>query len=203
MNKFNSALLAAGLLLAHAGGALAADMTAEAYKAERARIATDYKAAKAACKSFSANAKDICMAEAKGKQSVSKADLEVAYKPSNKARYNASVAKAGADYGVAREKCDDKAGNEKDICIKEAKAARVAAKADAEALMKTANANQDANATSNEARAKAAGKGAAANREATVDKRDADYAVAKEKCDTFAGDAKTACLKEAQGRFGK
>jgi hypothetical protein len=34
---------------------------------------------------------------------------------------------------VAKEKCDDKAGNEKDVCVKEAKAALVRAKADAKA----------------------------------------------------------------------
>ena len=34
-------------------------------------------------------------------------------------------------------------------------------------------------------------------------KRDAEYAVAKEKCDAFAGDAKTNCLNEANARFGK
>ena len=41
-----------------------------------------------------------------------------------------------ADYKVAMEKCDDKAGNLKDVCIKEAKAAMKSAKADAKANKK-------------------------------------------------------------------
>ncbi|MHB8742367.1 MAG: hypothetical protein ACYC9L_04510 [Sulfuricaulis sp.] len=35
---------------------------------------------------------------------------------------------------MAKEKCDDKAGNDKDVCVKEAKAALVRGKADAQAL---------------------------------------------------------------------
>jgi hypothetical protein len=41
------------------------------------------------------------------------------------------VAKAEADYRVAKERCDDQAGNVKDVCLEEAKAAEAAAKADA------------------------------------------------------------------------
>jgi len=59
-----------------------------------------------------------------GKEKVAKAELEARYKPSEKNRYQARVAQADADYSVAKEKCDDKAGNEKDVCVKEAKAAR-------------------------------------------------------------------------------
>lgn len=36
-----------------------------------------------------------------------------------------------------------------------------------------------------------------------MDKRDADYAVAKEKCDAFAGGAKSNCMNEAKACFGK
>ena len=42
-----------------------------------------------------------------------------------------TIAKAEADYRVAKEKCDDSAGNAKDVCLKEAKAAEAAAKAEA------------------------------------------------------------------------
>ena len=35
------------------------------------------------------------------------------------------------------------------------------------------------------------------------DKTDAQYAVAKEKCDTFAGAAKDNCLMQARAQFGK
>jgi len=38
---------------------------------------------------------------------------------------------------------------------------------------------------------------------AATDKRNAEYAVAKEKCDVFAGDAKAGCVKEAKARYGQ
>jgi hypothetical protein len=89
---------------------------------------------------------------------------------------------------VAKEKCDDLAGNTKDVCIKEAKAARESAKADAKADRKVS----DARSNANEAR-----------RDAQEDKRDAQYKVAVEKCDSFSGDAKDRCVRDAKTRFGK
>lgn len=47
------------------------------------------------------------------------------------ARRDAARKKAGAEYNVAREKCDDLSGNAKDVCVKDAKAARSAAGAHA------------------------------------------------------------------------
>lgn len=38
---------------------------------------------------------------------------------------------------------------------------------------------------------------------AAQDKRDADYAVAKEKCDVLAGEAKLACTNQAKAMHGK
>ena len=86
-----------------------------------------------------------------------KAELEDGYKPTKKTRYNVSIAKAEADYSVAMEKCDDKAGNDKDVCVKEAKAAQTAAKADAKSLLKTSEANQVANDKTASARGKGCG----------------------------------------------
>ena len=50
-----------------------------------------------------------------------------------------SVAKAQADYAIAKEKCDDKAGNDRVACVKEARTAQARAKADARGQMPTAN----------------------------------------------------------------
>jgi hypothetical protein len=57
--------------------------------------------------------------------------------------------------------------------------------------------------TSAKANSKASDAGAEARKDAVLDKRDADYAVAKERCDIFAGDAKANCLNDAKARFGK
>jgi hypothetical protein len=114
------------------------------YDAAKKAIAADYKAAKTRCEPLAGNAKDICAAEAKGKEKVALAELGAAYKPTSKTHYDARVAKAEADYSVAKEKCDDQAGNARDVCVKEAQALQTAAKADAKASMKTADAKQAA-----------------------------------------------------------
>ncbi|MES1163922.1 MAG: hypothetical protein ABUL50_12760, partial [Rhizobacter sp.] len=63
-----SALAIAALFAAT--GAHAATMSDVDYKAGKDRISADYKADKAACDSFSGNAKDICVEQAKGKENV-------------------------------------------------------------------------------------------------------------------------------------
>ncbi len=42
-----------------------------------------------------------------------------------------------------------------------------------------------------------------AKKEASEDKRDADYKVAVEKCDAVAGDDKASCIAAAKAKFGK
>ncbi len=68
--------------------------------------------------------------------------------------------------------------------------------------MKSNNANDSANETSVKASNKAREQGADVRKDAASAKRDADYVAAKERCDAFAGNAKTHCLNEAKARFG-
>jgi hypothetical protein len=199
--RFNVVALA--ITLGFGSAAMAQTMSKEQFKTARDSIAKDHKSAKAECDSFSANAKDICMAQAHGNEKVAAAELDAANNPSANATFKVRVARADADYVVAKEKCDDRAGNVKDVCVKRAKATEVAAKADANVQMKTANANDRAIDTSIKANNKASEKGAEARMDAESDKRDADYALAKEKCDAFASTAKSTCLNEAKLRFGK
>jgi len=49
----------------------------------------------------------------------------------------------------------------------------------------------------------AATKQAEARKDASADKRDAEYKVAIEKCDALAGSTKDACVSNAKARFGK
>jgi hypothetical protein len=202
MNKFSINAVALAIALAFSTGAMAEVMSKDEYKAGKEKIAAEYKTAKASCGSLSGNASDICVADAKGKEKVARADLEASYKPDAKTRYEAGVARAEATYAVAREKCDDLSGNAKDVCVKEAKSAEVAAKADAKAQMKTTDANMTANEKTSEARGDANKEKAVARKDAAVDKRDAEYAVAKEKCDTYSGNAKDSCLNQAKLSYG-
>ena len=187
----------AGLGFAGAGVAqMTSPMIAPMSKASYTQAAKDadaqYKIDKDACSSLSGNAKDICVAEAKGKASVAKAEAEAAYKHTPKARESARIAHAQANYNVAIEKCDDLAGNPKDVCVKEAKAELVKGKANAKVDRVAAD-------TSHEA----ATKQAEARKDASADKRDAEYKVAIEKCDALAGPAKDACVSNAKVQFGK
>jgi len=178
--------------LAFSTGVSAESMSKEQYKSEMTRIKGEYESAKQRCDTLSGNAKDVCVAEAKGQEKVAKADLEAHQKNTEKARTDARVAKAEADYDVAKERCDDKSGNEKDVCVKDAKAALTRAKADAKADAKVSDARSEARGTATNARENAA-----------ENKRDADYKAAKERCDSYSGDAKDRCVEEAKARFGK
>ncbi len=117
----------------------------------------------------------------------------VAATPEAKALYKQSNDKAELDYKAARmkiadayfdldkAKCNGLTGNEKDVCVQRAKATLVAARSDAKADRKTIEARADAR----------------------DDKRDAEYKVAREKCDAFAGDVKDSCVASAKAQFGK
>jgi hypothetical protein len=203
MKTLKMKVIVLALGFAFSAGAMAEGMSNSEYKAEKEKISADYKTAKEACDPLAGNAGDICGAGAKGKEKVAKADLEAAYKPSRKTHYQARVAKAEATYAIAREHCDDLAGNPKDVCIKEAKAEQTNAKADAKARMKTSDANATANEKSADARSIADAKVAEARKDATADKLDAGYDVAKEKCDTYSGTTKDQCLDQAKVRYGK
>lgn len=133
MRKFSVIQVAAWLAFSAGSAGVMAEhqMPYDVYKADLDRIEREYEVDKERCDSLDDNAEDICLAEAKGKEEVAKADLEARYKPSRKARYQVDAAKAEADFRVAKEKCDDKDGNAKDVCVEEAKAAKAAAIADA------------------------------------------------------------------------
>jgi len=203
MKKYSITAIAVAVGLSFSASVMAQTMSKHDYEAGLERIESGYRSDKNNCQSLSGNANDICMAEAKGKEKVAKADLEASNKNTKKARYDARIAKADADYSVAKEKYDDKAGNNKDVCLKEAKSAEVAVKADAKAQMKTSKAYNKANEKSTEAREEAKEQSADARHDSAVDKRDAEYAVAKEKCDSLAGNTKDSCLNKAKTQFGK
>ena len=169
-----------------------ASMTKDGYAQAKKDADAQYKVDKNACSSLSGNAKDICIAEAKGKDDIAKAEATAAYENTPKAREATRVAYAQANYNVSMEKCDDLAGNRKDVCVQEAKAELVRGKANAKVDRVAVDTRQDA-----------AAKQAVARNEANADKRDAEYKVAIEKCDAFAGPAKDACVGNAKVQYGK
>jgi len=167
----------AGMACAVAANA-AGDKTA--YENAKASAKSTYEAASKQCDAMNGNAKDICVAEAKAARTKTEEEAEATYQGTPKARAHAREEIAEANYKVARERCDDRTGNDKDVCIKVAKAEMTKAKADAKASRTSVEAHRDA----------------------AKDKREADYKVAAEKCDALNGDAKSACVKDAKARYG-
>jgi len=170
----------------------AAPISKDAYDTAVKNAEAQYKVDKDACSTRSGNANDVCVAEANGKEKVAKADAEAAYKNTPKAREDMRDARAEANYNVAKQKCDALAGNPKDVCVKEADAVLVKAKADAKVDRVVADTRQDS-----------ATKQADANKDANADKRNADYKVAIEKCDALAAPAKDTCVGNAKVQYGK
>jgi hypothetical protein len=203
MKYSNIKAIALTISLAFSANVMAGNMSKNQFESQEKNIAAEFKSAKAACDVLAGNASDICIAKVKGKKNVANAELKSNYKPSVKSRYGLRIAKANAEHSVAIEMCDDKAGNVKDVCVKEADATQVHQIADAKFKAKTLKANTEAKEESAEANADAREKAGDAYSDAKEDKNDADLAVAKEKCDVLAGSAKSACMDEAKARFVK
>ena len=99
--------------------------------AEEDRIEAEYKSAKAKCDQMKdRNEKEVCEADAKGKEKVAKAELDQKNKPSARNERKVAEAKAEHKYHVAKEKCDMMKGKEGSACEKQAKAEYDKAKAD-------------------------------------------------------------------------
>jgi osmotically-inducible protein OsmY len=93
------------------------------------------------------------------------------------ATYRNVTQKAASEYKAATAKCDAKKGNDKDVCMAEAKAAR--ARTESNAVAKYNNSEQ--------------GRASARNKVA-----EADYEVAKAKCDAKSGADKDSCMDNAK-----
>ena len=182
MNRLFVTILVAAASLSFASASIAATSEAKAaYNAATDAASADYKLARAKCDALADNPKDVCIAEAKAARVHTKSEARAQYKNTLRARTNARKDMAKADYAVAKAKCGSLTGNAKDVCIKEAKSAKVAAIADAKADKKVIEARKDAR----------------------DDKTDARYKVALEKCDALSGEVKDSCVVKAKLDFGK
>jgi hypothetical protein len=90
--------------------------------------------------------------------------------------------KSAEEYKAAMEKCDQMKGNEKEVCVAEARAARTKARAEADAASKNTS---------------------SARRKAQVDIAKAEYNVARAKCKAMEGDAQDKCVEAAKQERAK
>jgi hypothetical protein len=165
-----------GLSLAQAG-----TMSKTDYDAGKTRIGADYKNNDARCGSFAGNARDVCTEDAMATQRIARAELESTYTGTESDHGKVLVEKAESAFAVAKAKCGAKAGNDKDVCIEEARASETTMLSD----IKMGKAISDARSA------------------AAADVREADYKVAAQKCDVYSGEAKDNCVAAAKARFGK
>lgn len=176
-----SALLGVAIL---SSGAAWAAPTAEAkgaYVQAKDRAEAEYKLARAKCDAITGNPKDVCKAEADAARVRTREEAYALYKNTLKAFTESRLKIADANHTLDKAKCATLTGNDKDVCLKQAKATLVAAQADAKADKKAIEARTDAR----------------------DDKRTAEYKVALEKCDAFAGAAKDSCVSTAKSQYGK
>jgi hypothetical protein len=176
------ALVLAAVALAWSGSAGAATAEAKAaYTQAKDSAAAAYKAARAQCDAITGNPKDVCVAEAKAARVRAEEEAGAYYKNTLKAYTSSRMNIASANYDLDRAKCGAVTGNDRDVCLSQAKATLVAAKADAKADKRAIEARTDAR----------------------DDKRAAQYKVEMEKCDAFAGAAKDSCVAAAKTQFAK
>lgn len=188
MNVLTCACIAAAGMLS-ATAANAADAAAkDRYEAAQKSAEADYKASAARCDDLKDNAKKVCVEDAKGKEKIAKANAEADYKQTPKARYDAAVTKADADYSVAKLRCDDKKGNDKDVCVKDADAAKTKAYGDAKVMRTSRESAKDTSA---------------ARQDANADANKAQYKAALERCDALTGTSKDNCVADAKARFNQ
>jgi hypothetical protein len=163
------------------GSAAADPMSKEEYRAVRDRIEAEYRDAVAACDRYTANARDVCRVEARGKERISRAELEYNLSGTPKDKSRVAMARADAAYDVARERCDDRTGPDRAVCVQEAKSKHAKAEADAKLELTVTE----------------------AQREAAENRRNADYDLARKQCEPLVGEAKSQCLATARAKFGK
>ena len=90
----------------------------KAHKAEEERIEQQAKAAKEKCEALQGNAQDVCEKQAEAQEKIAKAELAAKTNPSQRNQRKAAEAKIEGEYEVAKEKCDDQKGEQKDACEK-------------------------------------------------------------------------------------
>ena len=199
MNRYRLVALCVAATLGVGG----CDMSKPGSQSTQQDVSTTRTDDETGCDNLSGNAKDICVAESKGRVRIAEAEIAAREVPSDQHRYDLQLAKAEAAYAVAKERCDDLSGNANDVCRKEADGAYAAAKADATLAEKTADANAVEREAALQASATASETTSVAREEAMETKLDAEYAIAREKCNVFAGDAKDACIQKAEVEFAQ
>jgi hyperosmotically inducible periplasmic protein len=117
-----TALVGMVALLALCAGAQAATPQARAaFRATMKQANADYAAARMHCRTQPGHARTVCIAEAKATLRKAEADAQSTLRATERARADARVTGAKADYQVDKAKCGDRSGEERRTCLREAR----------------------------------------------------------------------------------
>jgi hypothetical protein len=182
MNRLSTAATALSAVLAITCAPVqAANFSKTSYDSAKADIKATYKAERENCGALAGNAKDICVEQAKGREAVALAQLEYNYTGKAGDEQKLYAVRADTRYELAKERCDGLGGENKDVCLRQARTEHEKAQADIKLAKKVTSAIDEAD----QARMKA------------------DYRLAIEKCGQLAGDAKDSCVSAAKSRHGE
>lgn len=127
------ALAKVGLALASlCAAATVLAMSEEEIRAETNRIAAQYSTAMAHCQTLQGNDKQVCVEDAKCSQRVAQAERDAKLLGDADHNYQVRIARADADYRVAKERCNEMRGDAVGICKIDAQAAYLKAQQDAQ-----------------------------------------------------------------------
>lgn len=177
--------LAVACVLALLGSAPAAAVTrlssVDEFNAGKARADAELLAERAACDKLAGTPRDVCREQARGKELVTKAALDLAHTGGRKSQDRLATVRMDVAYDIARTQCNDKAGAAKAVCTKEAQTARARAQADLRLSQRMTDAKRDA----------------------AEDRRDAEYKLSAEKCNAMAAAPRATCMAAAKAKAGR
>lgn len=182
--KTSHALLLITAALGWAGQAVAQQPAPDAktaYQQMMDSAEAAFDVAKARCDALVGIPHEICVADARAARVRIEEEAGAAYKNTLAAYTEARMRIATAYFERDTTRCGAAVGNDRDVCQRQAKATLVATQADARADRKAIEARLDAQDA----------------------KIDAEYRVALQKCDAYAGDVKEGCLSTARTAYGK
>ncbi|MEW7850323.1 hypothetical protein AB2N08_16635 [Massilia aurea] len=140
-----------------------------------------YEATKIRCDALAGVPHEICVADARAARVRVEEEATAAHKNTLAAYTQARMRIATAFHERDKTRCSALVGNDRDVCLAQAKATLVAIQADARADRKAIEARLDANDA----------------------KIEAEYRVSMQKCDAFAGAVKDGCVSTARTAYGK
>jgi len=177
-------LLLIGITLASVGPAIAQQTAPDAKELHQRTMdgaEAAFDTARMRCDSVAGIPHEICLAEARANRVRIEEEAQAAYRNTLSAYTGARMRIASAYYDRDKARCGALTGNDREVCLQQAKAYLVAARADARADRKTVEARLDAR----------------------DEKIDAEYRVALQRCDALAGAVKDQCVGTARTAYGK